>query len=614
MSESNENPFFAAQHLMIDRRVSDFLTWLAGGMISGYFALRMTSASLVDGSYVPVGNDSFYHARRILDAAVGDRGFYQFDHMIHSPEGSWLTWPWAFDYLFAKIVGIVLLLNPELDPMAIAAHIPLVLQAIAIALLVLIAREIRLHPALTLVAIVGIAAFPLNQFTYGVGVLDHHSAEQLFCLLSLWLGLRYFGNSRRTLEPVALGLALGIAPAFHNGLFILQLPVMACIFLLWIRDATPPKRGQLQLAASIICGTLLAVLPSGPFLDMQFTYTTLSWFHLYVSSCTAIAILLMSWQPVSRKGLTIVILSGAGLVAPLIPVILDASSFLAGDLPIKDIAEVQSPLGLMKDSFGIFVVTSNYSWLIIAAPIVMMLFAWRLVRTTNPRTIYLAVSALFGLALFLTQVRFNVYGSWALFLGCAWWIERLSRKREPNFSLVACIAGIVLVCAYYPSLKYQLFKVYPPGLNNEYSTSRSLYPYFAKACSDRPGIALAYSDDGHRVRYHTDCSVIANNFLLTRQHAEKTRELHALLRMSPEELLEAAPHVDYVFARLYNVMRPGVGGFEPTPTALVVESNEPLIVALTMRESLPGNYEVIAELFLSESAEYPFVRVLRINR
>ena len=49
---------FTNQHPMIDRRFSDFLTWLAGGMIGGYLALRMPCAALVDGSYMPVGNDS----------------------------------------------------------------------------------------------------------------------------------------------------------------------------------------------------------------------------------------------------------------------------------------------------------------------------------------------------------------------------------------------------------------------------------------------------------------------------------------------------------------------------------------------------------------------------
>jgi dolichyl-diphosphooligosaccharide--protein glycosyltransferase len=132
---------------MIERWQSDIATWLGGSILGCYFALRMTSAALVDGVYTPVGNDSFYHARRILDAAVGNRGFYQFDQMIHVPEGSWLTWPWAFDYFIAKIVSLALLLDPDLAPMTIASHIPLVLQVVTIALLVLVAREIRLHPA-----------------------------------------------------------------------------------------------------------------------------------------------------------------------------------------------------------------------------------------------------------------------------------------------------------------------------------------------------------------------------------------------------------------------------------------------------------------------------------
>jgi len=170
------------------------------------------------------------------------------------------------------------------------------------------------------------------------------------------------------------------------------------------------------------------------------------------------------------------------------------------------------------------------------------------------------------------------------------------------------------MCAYYPALKYQLFKVYPPGLDNDYSTSRSLYPYLAQACNNKPGIALAYSDDGHRIRYHTNCSVIANNFLLTPQHKEKTVRLQGLLKLSPEELIDAAPNVEYIFARLYNVMRPGVGGLEPTPKAQVVESKEPLMVALTMSNKLPENYELIAELFFDESAEYPFARILRVRR
>jgi hypothetical protein len=39
------------------------------------------------GEHFPVGNDSFYHARRILDAVRDLSAFYQFDPRIHAPEG-----------------------------------------------------------------------------------------------------------------------------------------------------------------------------------------------------------------------------------------------------------------------------------------------------------------------------------------------------------------------------------------------------------------------------------------------------------------------------------------------------------------------------------------------
>ena len=75
-----------------------WVIWLVFGLIGAAVAMLYSSAAFVDGQYIPVGNDSFYHARRIIDAAISERGFYQFDTMIHVPEGSWLNWPWAYDY------------------------------------------------------------------------------------------------------------------------------------------------------------------------------------------------------------------------------------------------------------------------------------------------------------------------------------------------------------------------------------------------------------------------------------------------------------------------------------------------------------------------------------
>ena len=69
--------------------------WLLASRIAYLVALGMLSAASVDGVFIPVGNDSLYHARRILDVAVEGQAFYEFAPYIHVPEGSQITWPWT---------------------------------------------------------------------------------------------------------------------------------------------------------------------------------------------------------------------------------------------------------------------------------------------------------------------------------------------------------------------------------------------------------------------------------------------------------------------------------------------------------------------------------------
>ena len=45
--------------------------WLGATLITVFFALLLRDSAVIDGVYLPRTNDSLYHARRILDAAVG---------------------------------------------------------------------------------------------------------------------------------------------------------------------------------------------------------------------------------------------------------------------------------------------------------------------------------------------------------------------------------------------------------------------------------------------------------------------------------------------------------------------------------------------------------------
>ena len=83
-------------------RITTILLWLFASIVGVFFSMLVIDAALFEGDYIPMGNDSFYHARRMLDVAVGKRGLYQFDDRIHVPDGSWVPWPWAYDYLMGK--------------------------------------------------------------------------------------------------------------------------------------------------------------------------------------------------------------------------------------------------------------------------------------------------------------------------------------------------------------------------------------------------------------------------------------------------------------------------------------------------------------------------------
>ena len=71
-------------------------------------------------------------------------------------------------------------------------------------------------------------------------------------------------------------------------------------------------------------------------------------------------------------------------------------------------------------------------------------------------------------------------------------------------------------------------------------------PRFADLCRKSPGIALSDSEAGHWIRYHTDCSVLANVFLLTPQHAAKVAENSRLLMLTPQQLFTERNDIRYV--------------------------------------------------------------------
>jgi hypothetical protein len=134
-----------------------------------------------------------------------------------------------------------------------------------VGLIMLIARRLGLSHPLVVVAGIATALLPLTQFLYAVGQIDHHFAEHIFVLAVLASGLRWFSRPHDTPAAVTLAVVLGAAPAIHNGLFILQLPVLATLVALWAQGTRLPMRTTLQFAAALVLTTVAVLIPSLPF-------------------------------------------------------------------------------------------------------------------------------------------------------------------------------------------------------------------------------------------------------------------------------------------------------------------------------------------------------------
>jgi hypothetical protein len=523
--------------------------WLAASLITVFFALIVRDSAIIGELYVPRTNDSFYHARRILDAAVGS-GFYQFDERLHAPEGTWVVWPWAYDYLVAKATQLALWLAPSLEPMAFISYVPVAWAFVNAALFLAAARAAGLSREMSLLAMFCFAFSPLTQLLHSIGMVDHHFIEHTFVLLTAWLGLRWFSQPDDHRRAIALGAALGAATAFHHGLFILQLFPLVAVFVLWLRGSAPPAAAILSFCAALVATTLLGLLPSEPFRNGMFEFGLHSWFHLYVAVCTTAAMTLMGHRPATRASFLVLAALSATLGAPLATELATGIGFLSGTFSVLDqITEVRSPYRLFTGSPGPAETLSYYSWLLLLAPVLLAFYVHRLVREHQPARLYYAVVVVLGTALLLNQMRLHYFGYFGLVTGGLLLVEQLRQRKAWHRGAVFVGTLAALVLAFQPALRERLFVYYAPSSDPEYATAIALFLRLNGLCAEDPGIVLAGSDDGNAILFHTDCSVIANNFILRPEDKTHIDETYRLLESTPAEILQTRPDIKYVLVR-----------------------------------------------------------------
>jgi asparagine N-glycosylation enzyme membrane subunit Stt3 len=573
------------------------LLWFVATAISVFLALLVIDSAFFEGEYIPMGNDSFYHARRMLDTAVGDRGFYQFDERIHVPDGSWIPWPWAYDYLMGHAARFAVWVSPSTDPLGFLTYVPVAWLAINAAVFLAAAKRAGLTLAFCAIGMLAFSLSPFVQLMHMPGKVDHHFIEFSFVLLVTWLGLRWFSMPQSRASAIGLGVALGLAPGFHNGMFVLQIPVLLSVGLLWLRGEKLARGDLNALAWALLATTILIVLPSEPFRQGLFEFGLLSWFHLYAAACTSTVLALIAWRGYDKKSL----LTLAGicilLAVPLLGQLTHGAAFLSRDISmLENVIEAMSPFTLFFDKFGPLRTVAQYSWLLLLAPPLLVYYLLCILRRSSRRDLFFAVMTVFGLAFLMTQFRFNYFGLFSLIVGSLLAAQRLSERFQWQRGLVFVGLLACLLVAYQPPLRQHLFAVYALGAAPLYERARPLFLELAERCEQEPGVILAHENDGNYLLFHTECSVISNNFMLTQKDEQKIEQIEEMMRLSPDALRKYQPDVKYLLLRVQDFIVERDGKIE-------IDSNAPLGSALLTDSEPPEGFELIRTIWLEQNGQ-----------
>jgi hypothetical protein len=599
---------------MTSTRTSTIAIWLATSILAALSCSLYFSAAQLDGEYLPVGNDSFYHARRILDTVENPDAFYEFDSKIHAPEGSLLVWPWGYDYTMAQLVRLGKWLCPGCDPLAILIWIPVAAVFGSMALLVLVARTLGLSTWPTALAALCMALAPTTQFLHGTGQLDHHFAESIMILATIVAGLKWFRQPESSKATLLLASLLGIAPAVHNGMFVLQVPVLFVLAVRWLDGIAPARKQAVLFAVALLATTLAVLIPSTAFRTFRFEFYTLSWFHLYVAFCSAAVAVALSLARRTPKAIAILTLIGLALLVPILAQIEMAGSFVRGTMKWLDtIAEMKSPLREAFTAEGAEIVSQIYSYLIWLAPFTFLLCvvkSWR--ERRSPRLLFW-VSGAAGLVLLSMQVRMHYFGDFALYLPWLIVADDYARNHAAHAKRVFLTTSLALLLCYGPALR-QLVAPVPTANDRAFKDTRPMLSVLAQACADDPGTVLADNNAGHYIRYYTDCSVVVNNFLLTPQHLQKMDLAERYFSMGADELARVAPDIKYLLIRPLDIRRADDAKdgykywfFYPGRPRLATELLTPPI------DQIPREYTLLDEIRFPEADNILYARLYKIQ-
>ncbi|MFM8454908.1 MAG: hypothetical protein ACKOAD_08165 [Gammaproteobacteria bacterium] len=504
--------------------------------------------------WVPLEQDSFFHARRILDTAKDPSHFYEFDPKIQAPEGAWLVYPWFYDYTMGLILKGFIFVFPEVNPIEIMNYLPMGLFLINSMIFLALTGTLELKLGLRFLALLCFTLLPINTGLHMVGRLDHHGAEYTFVLLSLWLGMEFLKRPEKKWATIGLAWSLVFALGIQPGLILLQFLFLGTLFLEWILNKKLNKKYDFKLfMIHFFIANLALLLPAEPFRKFMFSLYLLGWFQALMALITAFVFFYMKTHIFNIKNLSKLILFCLILSMPAWPELKLGADFIFNRIDyLKNTSEMQPPGGFSYKSYTVLFWIFPFS--------LLPLLAWCLLKGGIWRY-YFLIRIVFGSFLLLMQQRFHYHANFALFLPIIFVLDFLSTKpiqfKYKAWVYWGLILSLVGVYVYaIPSWRY-IAKMPEQGQAREKSLLGSAWDYqlgfyllnrLKAECLKDPGLVLADPHIGNYIRFHTECSVLSTRMLIAPQDIEKALRTQALFDGSQEDFLKASEPIKYVFA------------------------------------------------------------------
>lgn len=534
------------------------ILWAVASLVAVYYALLPQQASLLDGVYHFSSYDSFYHARIIGDTLIAFPDIVEFDARLHPLEkGAWISVAWGFDYLMALIVILLRAIFSDLPVSSILAHIAALWAALNCLLLIAICRSLGLGIFASSLAVAAFALSPITQQTHLVGNIDHHFIESSFILLILYSSLNWINHANSARAAIFAGMALGFAHAFHIALFVMYLPLGIFLLLAWIRSDHGRFAQAHLLAASTLGATALAVIPSSHLYRLEFVYNYTGWFHVYWSAAFCLCILFMMRFRYRPRNLAILFSMAALMIFPLLGNLQHGASFVASTMPgFGQIEETDSLFTFLfigqwnyyAQLYGL------YSGLFFLLPFSLILFASIAIRQKRADHLYFLIAVVIGTIFLFAQLRFKYHAAYILAIPL---LVVFQQWRPPQKEVKTLLGLLVFLACYIGPIK----QLYEPRILGGQPGYRVLFPFYmaiAKQCENNPGVLLAHPDEGHYLRYYSDCTLVASNLLATPRDFEYKRMAEEMFALPLPELVTQYDWIDYIYVRREDGMQPGL--------------------------------------------------------